>query len=195
MKLTHVGVYGLGEYSGMEYSEERWIKTESYNKIKDILAEEISVGELDGKHSQSYGTVDTYDYDEDSILELDFSEENDGNILKDNLWCLYRQKDLDFHAEQKEIKEYLDGIDSYVSVEFSVKKSQVEDLEKFVENMSDEDLQVRKSIEVFMGDKCKAEKLTEPMFDLMTDVWEECGRNLNGCLRVNVIVDFIAENK
>lgn len=45
----------------MMHEDNIWIKKSSYEKLMDIFPEEISCGELDGKHSEVMGEVDVQD--------------------------------------------------------------------------------------------------------------------------------------
>ena len=60
MDLVFISVYAEAYYSEEEYYDSFWIKRSSYEKIKDDISDEIYCGELDGKHSETMGSVTVY---------------------------------------------------------------------------------------------------------------------------------------
>ena len=133
MDLVLIGLYGCGYYSGREYSDEVWVKKESYDLVGGKLPDKKNLGELDGKHSQVYGDVCCEKYSEEELQDLNLELECDGSKLEEELDSLYKGFDLDFDMEQDEIKQYIDELDSYVTVEVRVRKSQVDAVHDFVE--------------------------------------------------------------
>lgn len=65
--------------------------------------------------------------------------ENDGNVFYSELsWTCSCYFNLDLDKEIKEVKEYIDSLDTYVEVEVRVKKSQKDKLMDFVETLNNE---------------------------------------------------------
>ena len=120
MELVNVCLFAEGYYSGSTYEDNIWIKKSSYGKLKDIFPTEISCGELDGKYSDVMGEVEIQDdWHTDEEVSKAGSAKCDGDILEDSLIDLYRDNNLDWESEQKEIKEYLDTLDPYEDVKFN----------------------------------------------------------------------------
>jgi hypothetical protein len=133
MDLVLIELYGEGYHSGRTYSDQIWVKRESFDLIEGKIPDEICLGELDGKHSQVYGSICTEDYTEEDLKDAYLELEQAGDWLIEELKNLYGGFDLDFDMEQDEIKEYIDELDSYVTVEVRVRKSQVDAVHDFVE--------------------------------------------------------------
>lgn len=136
MELVNVNLFAEAYYSGRTYEDNMWIKKTSYEKLMSVFPEEISCGELDGKHSEVMGEVEVQDYsytDEYYANNADIT--NDGDYLELSLRDLYESNGLDWVEEQKEIIEYLSYLDLYEEVTVSVPHSKVEELMKFVDNL------------------------------------------------------------
>lgn len=136
MKLINLSLYAEGYYSGSTYEENRWVKADTYEKIKEDLPEEIYCGELDGKHSEIYGDVEVQDWfktDEDLIKSGD--AECDGEKLRYKLFDIYENHNLDFESEEKEIEEYLNLLDRYVEVTVNIPQSKKDKLFEFVDGL------------------------------------------------------------
>ena len=136
MELVNVNLFAEAYYSGRTYEDNIWIKKTSYEKLMSVFPEEISCGELDGKHSEVMGEVEVQDYsytDEYYANNADIT--NDGDYLELSLRDLYESNGLDWVEEQKEIIEYLSHLDLYEEVTVSVPHSKVEELMKFVDNL------------------------------------------------------------
>lgn len=136
MELVNVNLFAEAYYSGITYEDNIWIKKTSYEKLMSVFPEEISCGELDGKHSEVMGEVEVQDYsytDEYYAKNADIT--NDGDYLELSLRDLYESNGLDWVEEQKEIIEYLSHLDLYEEVTVSVPHSKVEELMKFVDNL------------------------------------------------------------
>ena len=136
MELVNVNLFAEAYYSGSIYEDNIWIKKSSYEKLMSVFPEEISCGELDGKHSEVMGEVKVQDYsytDEYYAKNADIT--NDGDYLELSLRDLYESNGLDWVEEQKEIIEYLSHLDLYEEVTVSVPHSKVEELMKFVDNL------------------------------------------------------------
>lgn len=138
MELVNVCLYAEGYYSEATYEDNIWIKESSYEKLRDIFPTEISCGELDGKHSDVYGDVEIQDEWE---TDEDYAEAGiakcDGEILEDELKDLYRDNNLDWEAEQKEIKEYLDSLDLCEDVTVRIPASKKSELMRFVKTLKE----------------------------------------------------------
>ena len=136
MELVNINLYAVAYYSEATYEDNIWIKKTSYEKLMSVFPEEISCGELDGKHSEVMGKVEVQDYsytDEYYAKNADIT--NDGDYLELSLRDLYESNGLDWVEEQKEIIEYLSHLALYEEVTVSVPNSKVEELMKFVDNL------------------------------------------------------------
>lgn len=136
MELVNVNLFAEAYYSGITYEDNIWIKKTSYEKLMSVFPEEISCGELDGKHSEVMGEVEVQDYSyTDEYYAKNADIINDGDYLELSLRDLYESNGLDWVEEQKEIIEYLSHLDLYEEVTVSVPHSKVEELMKFVDNL------------------------------------------------------------
>lgn len=139
MELVNVSLYAEGYYSGETYEENIWIKKSSYEKLKDDFPEKIGCGELDGKYSNVSGDVEVEDeWETDDDYARAVMPQNDGNILKYKLADLYEENGLDWVTEQKEIKEYFDGLDKWVVVSVKIPSSKKDELLKYVDKICKE---------------------------------------------------------
>ena len=136
MELVNVNLFSEAYYSGITYEDNICIKKTSYEKLMSVFPEEISCGELDGKHSEVMGEVEVQDYSyTDEYYAKNSDITNDGDYLELSLRDLYESNGLDWVEEQKEIIEYLSHLDLYEEVTVSVPHSKVEELMKFVDNL------------------------------------------------------------
>lgn len=136
MKLVNINLYAEGYYSGSTYEENRWVRADSYEKIKDALPEEIYCGELDGKHSEVSGDIEIQDdFNDDEDLEMAGDGGCDGERLRDVLVNIYQDHSLDFDSEEKEIEDYLNSLDRYVEVTVNIPQSKRDELYKFVDDL------------------------------------------------------------
>lgn len=136
MELVNINLFAEAYYSGRTYEDNIWIKKTSYEKLMDVFPEEISCGELDGKHSEVMGEVDVQDYSyTDEYYAKNADVAHDGDRLEWSLRDLYESNGLDWVEEQKEITEYLNYLDLYEEVTVSVPHSKVKELMKFVDNL------------------------------------------------------------
>lgn len=136
MKLVNLILYAKGEYSGTIYEENRWVKSESYEKIKNDLPKEICCGELDGKHSgvEVYGDIEIQDeFENDEDLREAGVGKCDGNNLRDELIDIYKNHGLNFETEEKETEQFLESLDRYVEVTIIVPLSKRDKLYKYVQ--------------------------------------------------------------
>lgn len=138
MELVNVCLYAEGYYSEATYEDNIWIKESSYEKLRDIFPTEISCGELDGKHSDVMGEVEIQDdWHTDEEYSKAGSAKHDGDYLEWELKDLYRDNNLDWEAEQKEIKEYLDSLDLYEDVTVCIPASKKSELMRFVKTLKE----------------------------------------------------------
>lgn len=137
MELVNVCLYGEGYYSGATYEDNIWIKKSSYEKLEDIFPEEEYCGELDGKHSETMGDISIQDYwkTDEQFAKLGMGE-CDGDYLECGLKDLYGSNNLDWEAEQKEIKEYFDGLDVWEDVTVKIPVSKEAEFYNFVKELT-----------------------------------------------------------
>ena len=139
MELVNVNLYACAYYSGSKYEDNIWIKKSSYEKLKDVFPEEISCGELDGKHSEIFGDVEIQDrWETDEDYAKAGIASCDGDTLENSLIDLYNENGLDWEEEQKEIKEYFDNLDVWEDVTVSIPSSKKIDLMAFVDTLNGE---------------------------------------------------------
>lgn len=136
MELAKISANAEGYYSGQTYIEEYFLRKESYDKLKEHIDKiEIYVYELDGKHSEVEADVDTEIYTEEELLKEDISCECDDSNLYFRLQDIYEENDMDFKNEIKEVREYLKTLDTIVTFEITVRKSQVEKVREFIKSL------------------------------------------------------------
>lgn len=138
MELVNVCLFAEGYYSGSTYEDNIWIKKSSYEKLKDIFPTEIGCGELNGKFSEVMGNVEIQDdWHTDEEYSKAGSAKHDGDYLEWELKDLYRDNNLDWEAEQKEIKEYLDSLDLYEDVTVCIPASKKSEFMRFVKTLKE----------------------------------------------------------
>ena len=136
MKLVNLCLFEEGYYSGSTYEDNIWIKKSSYEKLRDIFPTEISCGELDGKHSDVIGEVEIQnDWHTDEEYSKACDTKHDGDYLEWELKELYKENNLDWNSEQKEIKEYFNNLDVWEEVTVSIPLSKKFELMKFVKTL------------------------------------------------------------
>jgi hypothetical protein len=139
MNLTKINFYAEGYYSGKEYDDNVFIRTETFEKMRDeILGIILYVSELDGKHSEVRGSVFFEKYTEEEIAGLDVELSCDGDILEEALTDIFEDNGFDFKEEAKIVKNYLDSVDSCTTFTVIVKKSQLEEFVEFINNLDKE---------------------------------------------------------
>lgn len=140
MDIVNLCFYAEGYYSGSTYEENITVSKEFYEKIKDKVEEmKVCVYELDGKHSTTYGNIEVQSCNEEDIIDWWEETKNDGSFFYSELsWICQCYFNLDLDKEIKEVKEYIDSLDTYVEVEVRVKKSQKDKLMDFVETLNNE---------------------------------------------------------
>ena len=136
MDLVFISVYAEAYYSTAEYYDSFWIKRSSYEKIKDDISDEIYCGELDGKYSETMGSVTVY---KDTCTEEEYATEaheavQDGYRLESYLEDLYRSVNIDFKQEQQEINKFFENIDAE-KVILRVPRSKINDLVEYADNL------------------------------------------------------------
>ena len=150
-------MYAEAYYSGVEYNEVVFITPQDYIKYfgsgQDTDAEtfedyvekqwegrEVCVGELDGKHSEVYGSISVDFWDAERIAEYWEQPDNDGDKL---LYALADEASSpdDSYSQvieniQKHVNELIKSIGTKVTVECRVPKDKVEELRAFVEQLN-----------------------------------------------------------
>ena len=154
--LIYLNLHAEAYYSGAEYNEIIFITPEDYRKYfckdsfdtraeldiaKDIWHEkEISVGELDGKHSNVIGDVYVDFFEEQDIREQYSKPSNDGNFLINEM--LYSMNIVTWNEMQKIKEEIQANVDKlvkevglYVDVTYRVPEHKIAELNEFVVNL------------------------------------------------------------
>ena len=137
MELVNVCLYGEGYHSGATYEDNIWIKKSSYEKLEDVFPEEEYCGELDGKHGETMGDISIQDHwkTDEQFAKLGMGE-CDGDYLECGLRDLYDSNNLDWEAEQKEIKEYFDSLDVWEDVTVKIPVSKEAEFYNFVKELT-----------------------------------------------------------
>lgn len=136
MELVNVCLSAEGYYSGSTYEDNIWIKKSSYEKLRDIFPTKIGCGELDGKFSEVMGNVEIQDdWHTDEEYSKAGDAKHDGDYLEWELEELYKENNLDWNSEQKEIKEYFNNLDVWEEVTVSIPSSKKSELMKFVKTL------------------------------------------------------------
>ena len=154
--LIYLNLHAEAYYSGAEYDETVFITPDDYRKYfckeevdEDKVYEtahktwhdkEISVGELDGKHSEVMGDVYVDLYEEPDIKEQYEEPNNDGTFLIDEM--LYSAGITQWDERQKvkeeiqsNVQKLIKEIGVYVVVSYRIPEDKVEELNTFVENL------------------------------------------------------------
>ncbi|NFF75953.1 hypothetical protein [Clostridium sporogenes] len=135
MNLVKLNVYGEGDYSGQEYSETIFLLEEDYDRLeKDFNGMKISLGELDGKHSEVYGEVEVEYISEEKQLDYRYNFYDDGERL---YWELYESaydKKMKLEEMIERANNYINNLDSLVEVKYIIRKSQVKKLNDWIDN-------------------------------------------------------------
>ena len=153
--LIYLNLHAEAYYSGAEYDETIFITPEDYRKYfcngdetvdafkhasENWHCKEISVGELDGKHSEVMGDVYVDLYEEQHIRNQYEKPCNDGEFLINEM--LYSVGISDY-TKGKEVKqsiienahELAKEIGLFVEVKYRVPSEKVEELNTFVEKL------------------------------------------------------------
>ena len=155
--LIELNLYAEAYYSGAEYNEVVFITPQDYIKYfgsgqdtdaetfedyveKQCEGREVCVGELDGKHSEVYGSISVDFWDAERIAEYWEQPDNDGDKL---LYALADEASSpdDSYSQvieniQKHVNELIKSIGTKVTVECRVPKDKVEELRAFVEQLN-----------------------------------------------------------
>lgn len=136
MNLISINLYANAYYSGNTYDETIFLLEDDYKKIgTDLNGNRVSVGELDGKHSDVSGEITVEVISEDEQENFKFEVENDGNCLLYEIDEYLNESEQYFGTLDEMIKRannYIENLDSLVEVKYTVKKSQVSRIEKFI---------------------------------------------------------------
>ncbi len=146
MDIVKINLYAEAYYSGAVYEEDLVVSKDLYDKIKDDLdkydydkygdkAEEIYVGELDGKHSEVGGCVSFEKFSESETENENWDLKGDGEQLYYTIEEICEGKNIDLESDVKDVKEYLKNIDSIVTISIMTKKSNVEKIRKFAKSI------------------------------------------------------------
>lgn len=158
--LIELCLFAEGAYSGATYEEVIFITPQDYIKYfgsgQDTEAEtfekyieeewknaSISVGELDGKHSEVFGDVEVDFWDANRIAEYWEQTSNDGERLADELAYMALGNDFNY-TDRKDfldeinshVKDLVESIGTKVTIECRVPKDKVKELEAFVEKLN-----------------------------------------------------------
>lgn len=135
MNLVKLNLYGEAYYSGATYNETIFLLEDDYKALgKDFEGMEISLGELDGKHSEVDGEVDVQVITLNEQEKFKFETDNDGRDL------YYELEDYSNDVDDmiKRAKSYIDTLDCLVDIKYRLKKSDATKIEKFIsENVKD----------------------------------------------------------
>ncbi|HCL4447116.1 hypothetical protein EJM73_08515 [Clostridium botulinum] len=136
MNLVNVNVYGEAYYSGVEYREAIFLLEEDYLKLEqDFNGVEISLGELDGKHSEVFGEVEVEYIPEEKQLDYRYNlYDDDGEHLYWELFNVAYDKKMKLEEMIKRANDYIDNLDSLVEVTYTIRKSQIQKLNDWVNN-------------------------------------------------------------
>jgi hypothetical protein len=134
MNLVKLDLYGCGYCSGQEYREVIFLLEDDYKSLnEDLNGIKVSLGELDGKHSEVYGKVEVEIVTEEQQQNYNFEYDCDGDDL-------YYKIEGEYTSEIKEMikraNKYIASLDSLVTIEFTVKKSKVTEIRKAVNELN-----------------------------------------------------------
>lgn len=137
MNLVKLNVYGEGHYSRQEYSEAIFLLEEDYDRLeKDFNGMEVSLGALDGKHSEGFGEVEVEHISEEKQLNYryDFYDDDDGECLYWELFNAAYDKKMKLEEMIKRANDYINNLDSLVEVKYIIRKSQIKKLNDWIDN-------------------------------------------------------------
>ena len=138
MNLVKVGIYAEGDYSGQTYTEEYFIKEESYNRLKEKIDNfDIYIGDLDGKYSEIESNIKIKKYTEEELCSNNIDIIQDSDDLLYNLEKIYNKIGLNITKELDEINKYLNKIDTYITFKTIIKKSQRKLVEDFIKKLNE----------------------------------------------------------
>lgn len=135
-------------YSGATYEEEVVLLSKDFidyiyetvdvadsNSIKEDEECSVYVGELDGKHSETYGSIYIETYNENELPKLRMDKTWDGYYLERYLFG----SNYDLKQKCKDnLMKRLESVDTTIEVTVKIKKSQKSTLDNFVEMLHNE---------------------------------------------------------
>lgn len=135
-KIYRVYIYANAYYSGNTYEEEFFITEEGYEKLKDSMGNtQLNLYDFDGKHSCVKADVKIQEVDEEYFLN---------NKLIDTYSDRYYERLCEEIGDyaivdkyMREADEVIKSIDKPVKVSYTIKESQVETLDKFVQELKE----------------------------------------------------------
>lgn len=132
MNLVEISVYGEGYHSRKSYGETIFLLEDDYKLLgKNCYELEVSLGELDGNHSEVHGEIEIEIITESDQPSYNFKLSNDGSRLYWEISAF--TNDLSKMIERA--NRYISNIDSITTVSFQVRTSQVEQLNEFVNTL------------------------------------------------------------
>ena len=132
MNLISINLYANAYYSGNTYDETIFLLEDDYKKIGvDLNGNRVSVGELDGKHSDVSGEITVEVISEDEQENFNFEVKNDDDCLFYEINELLQYPDM-LDEMIKRANNYIQNLDSLVEVKYMVRKSQVPKIESFI---------------------------------------------------------------
>lgn len=139
MNLVNLNFYAEGYYSGQTYEENILITEDFYNKIKDkIEGMEVYVYDIDGDNSEVLGDIDVQFCKEKDIEDWYQILKNDGYIFWEHLEEVCQDLGLDLVENKKIAIEYAESFDCKVEMTFNIRKSQIDKVKKFIEELENE---------------------------------------------------------
>lgn len=138
MNLVNLNFYAEGYYSGQTYEENILITEDFYNKIKNEIEElEVYVYDIDGDNSEVLGDIDIQFCKEKDIEDWYQIPKNDGYIFWEHLEEVCQDLELDLPENNKIAKEYTELFDYKIEMTFNVRKSQIDKIKKFIEELEE----------------------------------------------------------
>lgn len=136
MNITIINAFAEGHYSGQTFSEDVIIPTEIYEKCKsEIDNMSMYICELDGKHSEVKANISVTNMTEEDLLNTNIDLSDSSDRLFEKLDFLLQNYDIFLYEEYKKAKDYIDTLDTYVDVTVTVRKSNVNKVSKFCEEL------------------------------------------------------------
>lgn len=136
MNLVNINLSAEGYYSEATYSEDIMITKESYEIIKeDVDKLDLYIYELDGKYSETEGDISIDEFTEEELLKEKIPNDNDGDKLYLRIADIFERHNLILDDELDEVEQYISNLDTIVTMEISVKKSQKEKVLEFISKL------------------------------------------------------------
>jgi len=135
MNIIEINATAEGYYSGNTYEENIYISKDFYETIKDDV-ENLSfyIDELDGKHSGCEVTICIFEYTEEQLLNMEICDHGNDRLYDYILEFENIDEEM-FEADIKKVGDYLDSLDAITNLTVKVKKSNIEKVLKFCENL------------------------------------------------------------